>query len=156
MKDWELILQKTASDFKLDIDLMRAIIQIESSGRIFCFKYEPNYRWLYHPSQYAIDLGIPYDYETNMQKTSWGLGQVMGSICREYGHKGNLMEVLEPSKNLFYMATHLKKFLNKYGNESDVIAAYNAGSARKVASGSYENQTYFDKVSAELRKLRSK
>jgi soluble lytic murein transglycosylase-like protein len=74
---------------------------------------------------------------------------------REYGFRGSFNDALGDFRiSLSYGAKHLKNYLKRYPNESDVIASYNAGSPRKTKGGMYENQTYVDKVYKELLALR--
>ena len=93
--------------------------------------------------------------ERQDQMTSWGLMQVMGAVARELGHTGPLSDLLDPPTGLFYGCLHLRRFRAKYDIWPDVIAAYNAGSPRRVAGqiGPYVNQSYVDKVLAAWNNL---
>jgi hypothetical protein len=42
----------------------------------------------------------------------------------------------------------------RYSETLDVIASYNAGSAIKLTDGSYRNQTYVNKVIAEIENIK--
>ena len=44
------------------------------------------------------------------------------------------------------MVKLIKKLQKRYTQEDEIIAAYNAGSARKLEDGSFRNQDYVDKV----------
>ena len=80
--------------------------------------------------------------------------QVMGAVARELGHTGP-SDLLDPPTGLFYGCLHLRRFRAKYDIWPDVIAAYNAGSPRRVAGqiGPYVNQSYVDKVLAAWNNL---
>ena len=82
------------------------------------------------------------------QMCSWGLMQVMGAVAREYGFKGYFPQLCDPVVGLRYGCLHVTKFRAKYGQWSDVIAAYNAGSPRREPTNpwSYVNQFYVNKV----------
>jgi soluble lytic murein transglycosylase-like protein len=83
---------------------------------------------------------------------SWGLMQIMGSVARQYGFKGNLSSLTEPEINIEIGCKH---FVSKYSVEpKDMISAYNAGSPKKTPEGLYVNQGYVDKVCAAWTRLR--
>lgn len=74
--------------------------------------------------------------------------QVMGVVARELGFDGILTELCDEELGIAYgckQLVRLKKWQRGY-SESDIIAAYNAGSARFDKQGNYENQSYVDKV----------
>lgn len=138
----------------LDPKLLRAICTVESSLRPDAFRFEKSYQWLYQTQTQAKIQGISQDSEEAAQRFSYGLGQVMGAVCREYGYKGNLLRLVTDWKvSLSYAAKHLKRFVKARSKVEDAVASYNAGSVRKLADGSYANQVYVDKVMAELKKL---
>ena len=142
---------------KIDPIFFQAICTVESSLNPLAMRYEPAWNYLYFPREHASRLGITSETETQLQKFSYGLCQIMGSVAREHGFTGNLAQLVsEPTLTLKYGAIHLAKFFWKYGqSESDVAAAYNAGSVKKTPGGMYFNQQYVDKVDRELRKLRT-
>lgn len=135
--------------------LITAIIMTESSGVKDSMKYEPGYKWTYHPREFADNLGITAETEEMLQKTSWGYMQVMGAVCREYGFTDRLFKILDDDNSIVYGTKLLKKLSEKYDSESDIIAAYNAGKATKTEGGLYINQRYVDKVSGYLFDLRA-
>ena len=144
-----------SSKYAVDSNLIQAIVIVESRGNTFCARYEPNYKWLYFPRENSSRLGITYETEIQFQKCSLGPIQVMGAVAREHGFEGHLTKLCDPQVGLDYGVRHLKKFLQKYPEESDAISAYNAGSPRKTAGGLYVNQKYVDRVHAELIPLRA-
>lgn len=127
--------------------LIRAIIQVESGGNPYAVRYEKNFRWLNEP----LDrFHWHTDTERVMQKTSWGLMQIMGVIARDMGFKERfLTELLDPRINIEYGCQHLKNFYDKYNTWEKAILSYNAGSPRKNEDGEYVNQAYLDKVLKE-------
>lgn len=133
---------------KLDVDaaLVRSICQVESGGISGRCRYESGYSYLVSPSHWAVNSGISVQTEIVMQKTSWGLMQLMGANFRSLGFSGQWPEVgYLVGLQLHYSCTFLKGLLKRYSRE-DAIAAYNAGSPRRNKSGRFENQAYVDKV----------
>lgn len=140
----------------IDAKLLEAICTVESSLDPTAIRFEPHYRWTVSPREWASQMRLSVETETMLQSSSYGLGQIMGAVMREYGFKGKLQTCLaDPSLPLMYSAKHLKKFLQKYGAEAEAISAYNAGSPRRTPGGMFENQVYIDKVYSVLRKLRA-
>lgn len=140
----------------IDPELLLAICTVESSLDPLAVRYEPNYRYTVHPSDWASRFYITAATEEALQKFSYGPAQIMGAVMRELGHTENLaLWAVNPTGTLRYAAKHLKRFLIRYGSEEAAVASYNAGSPRKTPGGFYENQTYVDKVYRELRKLKA-
>jgi soluble lytic murein transglycosylase-like protein len=132
--------------------LVHAIIQTESAGNPWSIRYEPNMKWvsLEDAGRFAKDLHISLDTELMCQRTSWGLMQVMGVVARELDWSEELTKLLEPEIRIMYGCKQLRRIKewNKSYSFDDVIAAYNAGSARVTSAGHYQNQAYVDKVKA--------
>jgi len=141
------IINKYANKYGIPAALIRAIIQVESSRDNYAIRHEPHYQWLYRPEYYAKKHFVTVSTEIIAQKISWGPMQVMGAVARELGFDGRfLSELTNPELGIKYGCKHLKNFYNKYGNWTDAIAAYNAGSPRKREDGRYMNQSYVDYV----------
>ena len=83
-----------------------------------------------------------------------GWGPRCIAVAREHGFKGWLTELCQDAIGIEYGCKHLSTFHRKYEEESDMIAAYNAGSARKTKGGMYVNQAYVNKVHQVLERLR--
>lgn len=138
-----------------DVALIYAIIETESGWNPYAVRYEPNWRYLIEiPDKMLNALGITRDTEKQLQKFSWGLMQVMGSVARELNFTGLLTELVNPRINVNLGVRHFKRFLGKYKNLEDAIASYNAGSPRKREDGKYINQQYVDKVLANYKKYK--
>lgn len=148
------IIKKSATKYGIDPDLALAIASVESSLNPFVMRYETNYRWLYHVSDFAYKLKVTDLTEETLQKFSYGLFQVMGSLVREYGYDDYLPKLLDPVINADYGCRHIKSLLVKFKTESDAISAYNQGANYKNAGGTYKNSGYVDKVHRELLILR--
>lgn len=155
-EEMKVLIADVANKEGIDPDLLLAICTVESSLDPYAVRYEPAYKWVVSPREWASQMRLSVATEETLQKTSYGLAQIMGGVMREYGFSGKLQTcLLNPAIPLSYSAKHLKNYFRRYGTEVEVIAAYNAGSPRKTKGGLFENQTYVDKVSSELRKLRA-
>lgn len=129
------------------VETVLGMIWTESRGDRYALRYEPHYRWLFRPEGMAQELGIPVVTEIMQQRVSWGLLQLMGANARVLGCRAPYLSCLvDPETNLWYAFRFLKTLWKRYGpEETDVIAAYNAGQPRKT-DGRYLNQDYVDKV----------
>lgn len=138
------IIKRISKRYGIPAGLIRAIIEVESSGNTFAMRYEKNYPYLVKPfDKYHWHKAT----EKEGQKTSWGLMQIMGAVARERGFEGRyLSELTKPELGIKYGCKHLKWNYNRYKDWSDAISAFNQGSNRKYRDGSYQNQGYVDKV----------
>jgi soluble lytic murein transglycosylase-like protein len=147
-----------ASSYGIDPDLVRALITKESNYNTWAMRFEPSVyvscKYLLAPEVHASKLIISVETEKVCQSTSWGLMQVMGFTARELEFDAELPKLLTPELGIRYGCKKLKKLFEKYNEESDVIAAYNAGGARKTPGGMYVNQTYVDGVHFYLTRIR--
>lgn len=142
--DLRATIKSIARDFDLPWELIEAFATVESSLNPWALRYEPQYKYLY----LLDDRSHLSPTERVGQMCSWGLMQVMGAVAREYGFKGYFPQLCDPVVGLRYGCLHVTKFRAKYGQWSDVIAAYNAGSPRREPTNpwSYVNQFYVNKV----------
>lgn len=140
----------------IDPLLFEAICRIESSLDPYAVRFEKDYLYLFEVRENAARYRLSIETEGALQKFSYGLAQIMGAVCREYGYKSSLVHLATDwQSSLKYSAKHLAKFLKKYPLTSDAIASYNAGSPRRK-NGFYVNQSYVDKVLAAYEKLNLK
>jgi hypothetical protein len=124
--------------------------KVESSLNPWAVRFEPGYKWFYEPVKFAEWSRISVDTERALQAMSYGLMQVMGAVCREYGYRGDLIRIAsDAEQSLTFACKHLRKLTMRFG-EVECIPAYNAGSPRKTPGGLWVNQGYVDKVHAEL------
>lgn len=142
--DLRATIKSIARDFDLPWELIEAFATVESSLNPWALRYEPQYKYLY----LLDDRSHLSPTERVGQMCSWGLMQVMGAVAREHGFKGYFPQLCDPIVGLRYGCLHVTKFRAKYGQWSDVIAAYNAGSPRRESTnpGAYVNQFYVNKV----------
>lgn len=143
----ETQVKAVAQSFCLDMALVESIVQVESAGDPYRARYEPAWSYLLEPSKHALSLGITEQTEFMFQSTSWGLMQVMGSVAREHGFMGPLPQLSDPVLGLKYGCLQLLKLSKTWPHMTDLVAAYNAGQARRYSpEGLYLNQVYVDSV----------
>ena len=131
---------------RIEKELIAAIVSIESNGNSNATRYEPRFRWLYKPAEFARRNYITEGTERTHQRTSWGLMQVMGSVAREKFYNGPLNKLNDPRLGLNYGIDHLLGFIDKYDSLEDAISAYNQGGNYKKEDGTFKNQAYVDKI----------
>jgi len=82
----ELLYQKSEK-YSVPIKILAALVQTESSGNPYACKYEPKYKYTWNLKKFALLLGTDIVTIKTMQKTSYGLCQVMGGVYFERGGK---------------------------------------------------------------------
>lgn len=144
-------IEKAAKKYGLDPDLLTAICFVESSFDPGAVRPEPNFQRKYidpHPTYGRMDPAT-----RSLLASSLGLMQTMGVVAHENGLPVTLLTTLyRPEVSLEYGAKFLAKLFKRYDGltddlkMSDMVAAYNAGSAMTGKTGKYVNQKYVDKV----------
>lgn len=151
------IADRISERFGVPSSWVKAIIRKESSWIPQTLRYEPKYKYLVSPESYSKINRITLDTELVCQKISWGLGQVMGAVAREFGHGGLLTELLTPEVNIEYMCLLLRDLRNTSSFPDDVFAMYNGGRgalyARDKTTGLYPNQPYVNSIKLYLQNL---
>lgn len=149
------IIKAKAAEFSLDPVLVGAIIMQESGGDLWAVRFEPRWNIFLDPVRFAKMNRISELTEKNFQACSFGAMQVMGTVMRERGFKGNWGQAFDIDINLGCGCRHLNFFLSRHaGNELDAISAYNCGTPKKDALGKYSNQRYVDGVISWKEKVR--
>jgi len=158
-EDLVTILIKTAQNYQVDAELVCAIAQCESNIDALAIRYEPGWKYILNAEIFAKKNNITNGTEIHLQAMSYGVMQIMGSVCRELFYQGPLTALIsDPALTINLAVKKLKMFLDRYGNEEDAIACWNAGNRKKyVINGllQYSNQSYVDKVTRVLKDLRS-
>lgn len=147
-----LIVNK-AIELKLDHELVLAFCEVESGFRINAHRFEPGWAYCLNDNdinRFALHNGITPQTERIDQMTSFGLFQVMGSVARELGYEGNLVDLYDPNYGATFGCLKIKQCLEKYDDLDDAISSYNAGSPRKKG-GLYVNQNYVDAINKAYR-----
>lgn len=145
--------ESVAAKYSIDPNLITAFCMIESSANAYAVRYEPAYKYLLNPADYAKSLGLSLATETVLQMMSWGPMQIMGGVARELGFNGPLTQLTDPELALNLSCKHYLKFFAKYGSMQDAVSAYNQGSPRKDSNGKYINQDYVNKVMTKYKQL---
>lgn len=168
MTEIDLLIRSVASELELPEALVHAIVQTESGGVATRWRVEPRYRYLWDvrksrpfrtltiaeiaseqaPSDFSATAGSSVDTEWWGQQASWGLMQIMGAVAREHGFDEDFPTLCDPLAGLKLGCRHLvwlhRAYFDRYGWPG-VVAAYNAGSPRRVG-GNWVNQHYVDTV----------
>lgn len=151
----EALVVRIAKEEHVDPLLLRAICTVETDWVPERVKYEPHFNHLWFPREVASRLGITEVTETELQRFSYGLPQVMGALCRELGFTGHMGE-LHRNRELpiRYACRKIKRDMVRYGDDPPALmAAYNGGSALKTQGGFWYNQKYVDHCSQVYRAL---
>lgn len=146
LRQWEEYITRAAANFAIDPALLASIIAIESRGDPFVQRYEPYWKYFYHPEAYARQLGITEETERRLQMFSYGLCQVIGSVLREHGWTSHLGKCLDAQINVAYGAMVLHGHITRNTTIEAAISSYNQGSAIVNNSGEFRNQRYVDDV----------
>jgi soluble lytic murein transglycosylase-like protein len=139
--------RKIAEINDVDENLLLGIVKTESNFDQFAIRFESHYIPNKDASKFAKDNNISLATEETAQKFSWGLCQIMGGTARGLGYLGPLSNLTNCEINLNLACKLIKQLIKRYPTSiDDVIAAYNAGSAKKNSKGEYFNQGYVVKV----------
>ncbi len=157
------MIQHFGDRFDIDPALIAAMVMVESSGKAYRARYEPEVsdNYLVDVKGHALRLGITASTERIQQRTSWGLLQVMGFTARDDGFTGLLPELCLQEVGLEWGCKHLKLLQKRFGVrpglrlewDEPTVAAYNAGSPRKDKDGRWENVGYVTKVQRQYQAL---
>jgi soluble lytic murein transglycosylase-like protein len=151
-----MMILEAARSVQIPPELILAIIEVESGGEAYAAKLNPHYPFTM--PQAKRPAGVDHNTEIYMQKTAWGLMQVMGATARSVGFDGRLPELTDPAVNVKTGVAYLETLMSKYHARhglSGVAAAYNGGAPRKRPDGKFLNQGYVDKVMKAMEKYRA-
>lgn len=144
MKD---LVRAVAKAHDLDPDFVLGLVKTESNWDKYAVRYEAHWKYFVEPVKFSQLNRITIPTETELQKFSWGLPQVMGGKARELGYTGPLTELVRPEVVMPYACQFLKKLLDRYKAYEHVAAAYNAGTVIfDSKTGLFRNQQYVSKV----------
>jgi soluble lytic murein transglycosylase-like protein len=146
----------TAKQAQVPPELALAIIEIESGGNPYAASVNPTYPYTMTQAKRPDNCNV--NTEIYMQKTAWGLMQIMGATARSLGFDGWLPELTVPEVNLLLGIKHLQTLMGRYHKKyglAGVMAAYNGGSPRLRADGKFVNQVYVNKVTKAMEKYKA-
>lgn len=145
---------REAAQNHLSARLLRAIITVESAWNPWAMHYEPTYRHTRDVARFAALTAVSPDTERQLQRTALGMTQLVGGTARALGFRGPLASLLDPAVNIHWGALYLGQLKRRYPAERDTIAAFNAGSPRKVG-GKYTNEGYVGLVTRAMARDRA-
>ena len=152
---WIEMITEKSRQADLPPEMILAIIDTESDGNPYAATYHANYSWINMQTKRCYAADCHPNTESVLQRTAWGLMQIMGATARNIGFEGWLTELTIPVINIAigmkYLAGLSERYLESHGIDG-VIAAYNAGSPKKTADGKYRNQAYVDEVKSLMLK----
>lgn len=161
---YDSIIEHYAHRYNVPELIIRATIQVESGGNPNACRFEPGYIWLYEISKMTKAIGCTRETMVNMQKTSYGIMQVMGAVFLELGGYTEEEEssrwptaMSNPFLGIKYGSLVLRDIMRKHGhNALDIYSAFNQGSPRKAFNGLYVNQSAVTRFKNAYEKLGGK
>jgi soluble lytic murein transglycosylase-like protein len=151
-----------ASAHKLDPDLVAAIVEQESSGRFYAYRYEPAFFTRYLADNPIYMARLPQEVSA-----SYGLCQVMYSTAVEHGYDGEPWGLFDPKVSLEFGCRVLAKlltwaranYIGQMKNEEaavtrSALAAYNGGKGGNGPNGPLRNSHYAELVLGRYERLR--
>lgn len=147
------LLTKEAANQGVDPKLADSIIQVESGWDPWAMRFEPNFTSFIDQAKFAALNGITIETEKICQRSSWGLGQIMGQTARWLKYQGPISQLCEPETGILYCLKYLAELATRLSRIEDMAAAYNAGGVKFDADGKYKNQVYVDRVMSRYGKL---
>ena len=138
--DLDRCLQHAAVQWNLPLNLLRAMVLVESSGRWSATRYENGWRYWFGK--------ITSNRERIGQATSWGPLQIMGAVAREIGFVGQFDELLR-GPGIYWGCKKIRQLVDRHllrWGWDGVIRAYNTGRPQPTPCG----EIYLAKVKREM------
>jgi soluble lytic murein transglycosylase-like protein len=139
-------IDRVASAYGLDSNLLLAQVMTESSGDPNAFRYENLYFMRYirdNPAAKAAKFGP-------LAACSFGLMQILLETACEIGFIGQPWELFQPAIGLEWGAKYLRSLIEWSGGNVDAaLAAYNGGKLGNQTPP-YKNAWYVARVKAQL------
>lgn len=126
------------------VNLALAIATVETGLRHQFAAYDKAYYLFHEPEFYAHIFRIDLSTEVNFQKTKWGIMGISGGKARAVGFGGWLPDLSRSEVGAEWGIRKLKELGERYKKVSDVISAYDAGSANLNKDQKYRNHMYVD------------
>jgi len=141
------LIQDSANKYGIEFCLLNAIVATESGFNSNAIRFEEHYKYLYSVEECAEIVGCTKDTMIMMQRTSWGLCQLMGAVYYEMQGKTWATELMQPDVNLKFTCEYVNRLIDRWHLKSPelIYAAYNAGSVRRREWGELVNQKNVDR-----------
>ena len=118
------MVSKWAAKYGLDVAMVCAVCEQESSWNTFAMRYEPAFFDHYIASMTGLSAT-----ERVARATSYGLMQVMGQTAREFGFSGQFIsELCDPNVGIEMGCRKLQKCFSIHGADESGLLCYNGGS----------------------------
>lgn len=143
-----------ARTYAVPAPLLVRIADVESAWNPWAARYEPAFGNLYFPP--GLQIQTTKITEQELQRTSWGLCQVMGATARRMGWVGPLPALCEPATNLDIAARYLAQLAHQAGDGKRwrwAITAYNHSERWKEINQAWWSEGYTAKFLDILKDL---
>jgi soluble lytic murein transglycosylase-like protein len=142
-------IEGAAKRYGIDPDLLEALVLTESSGLTSAYRFEPEFFKRYLAGKREWEGKNP-----RRVSASYGLCQVMWPVAVELGFIGEPEDLFSPIVGIEYGAKKLATELAwAHGNVDQALASYNGG-RRGNEKRPYRNETYVNKVKANLLRVK--
>lgn len=137
---WKGLLAEIVPAFpEVSVNLMLALIQMESGGNKNAYRFEPGYyhRLLANNKQWQ-EIMHSHNYKPEQVSASYGLGQLMYPTAWGMGYRAAPEGLYDPKTNLTLACKYLSAQIRRYkGNVKAALAHYNGGGggAKKFLEG---------------------
>jgi soluble lytic murein transglycosylase-like protein len=151
-----------AAAHRLDPDLVAAVVEQESAGHFYAYRYEPAFFTRYLASIPAYATRDPHEVSA-----SFGLMQIMFTTAVEHGFAGDPWDLFAPLASLEYGCRHLASLVawarglyTGLTTQADrvvlrsALAAYNGGKQQNLPEGPLRNRAYADEVLERYDRIR--
>jgi len=147
------LVKQMCNNFGIEEKFMQALITTESDWNQWCVRYEPSYKWIVEGPDTGGIKTTPIT-ESEMQKYSYGLCQIMGNWYYDMGFRGFCTELLDPRLNILIATKIIKKhMLDGIESVDELYSVYNAGSLRLKEDGTFCNQKNVDNFLKNYNKI---
>lgn len=149
---YDCFICKYSAEFSLEVALIKALIQVESSFKERAYRFEPAFydRYIKDNAKYLDHVYYSYP---RIISASFGLTQLMYLTAEELGFKNVDPEILyDPEANIKLGCKFLRKKINLYGLERGILA-YNSGSPRYSDPTIEHNYCYLKKIAKNYKKF---
>lgn len=117
------IVSKWANKYGLDIAMVCAVCEQESTWYPYAVRYEPAFY-----ERYIVPMKLTDITSAQMRSTSWGLMQMMGQTALEFGFTGrSFAELCDPDTGIDFGCRKLQKCFATHGADESGLMAYNGG-----------------------------